>query len=127
MLLTIRKNKNKFISEQKERFHDFYKYLNNFWKPILWVLPLSHRLPKQQHCSEIINTKIHWPKKEIKSNLVNAIQIVNLQITKTNTLAVPKFDMNVLIIYQLDIRSTLKKDIILNKTYRALYSQINVL
>ena len=42
------KNKNKFISEQKKKwFHNFYKYLNISWKPILWVLPLSHRLPKQ--------------------------------------------------------------------------------
>ena len=43
----LNKNKNKFISEQKKkRFNNFYKYLNNSWEPILWVLPLSHRLPK---------------------------------------------------------------------------------
>ena len=57
-------NMNKFISEEKKKwFHNFYKYLNISWKPILWVLPLSHRLPKQQHCSEIINTKIYWSNK----------------------------------------------------------------
>ena len=55
-----------FRNKIRNDFNKFYRYLNNSWKPILWVQPLSHRLPKQQHCSEIINTK---------NPLVNKIKI----------------------------------------------------
>ena len=55
-------HKNKYISEQNTKII-FSKCLNNSWKPILWGLPLSHKLT-QQHGSEIINTKIHWSKKK---------------------------------------------------------------
>ena len=61
------KNSNKFISEQiRNDFIIFYKYLNNSWKPMLWMLPPSQRLPKHQHHSEILNTKIYWSTKEKK-------------------------------------------------------------
>ena len=72
-------NKNKFFIGTKKNFIIFYKYLNISWKPILWVLPLSHRLPKQQHCSEIKKYK-NLLVKERKinfKNVVNSIQYVN--------------------------------------------------
>ena len=55
----------------------FYKCLNKSWKLILWVLPLSHKLPKQQHGSKIINTKIHWSKEE-KNEQIQQIQYSTL-------------------------------------------------
>ena len=57
MQLRIRIRISLFRNKIRNDFNKFYRYLNNSWKPILWVQPLSHRLPKQQHCSEIIYTK----------------------------------------------------------------------
>ena len=50
--------------------------------------------------TRLFRKKSHWLKEKKKLFSVNSIQYVNLQIIKMNTVTVPKFKTNVLIIYQ---------------------------
>ena len=44
--IKIRKRIILFRNKIRNDFNKFHRYLNNSWKPILWVQLLSHRLPK---------------------------------------------------------------------------------
>ena len=87
-----------FQNKIRNDFNEFYRYLNNSWKPIPWVLSLLHRLPKTTTLFR--NNKYISP--HVKEFFfVNSIQYVNLK-AKIYAVAVPKFKMTILIVCQLD-------------------------